>query len=67
MMKGAEILLCEIKAAAIDVATRQALSSDLDVVYMDNVPVALEDDDVGGAVEHLAQLATDRFGSSRGT
>jgi cyclic 2,3-diphosphoglycerate synthetase len=67
MMKGAEILLCEIKAAAIDVATRLALSSGLDVVYMDNVPVALEGDDVGRAVERAAELATDRFHSSRGT
>ena len=34
----AEMMLCEIKAAAVDVATRQALDEGLDVVYMDNVP-----------------------------
>jgi cyclic 2,3-diphosphoglycerate synthase len=61
MMKGAEILLCEIKAAAIDVATRRALDRGLDVVYMDNVPVALDEDDVGRAVERIAELAADRF------
>jgi hypothetical protein len=61
MMKGAEILLCEIKAAAIDVATREALSRGLDVVYMDNVPVALEGEDAGRAVERMGQLAHERF------
>jgi cyclic 2,3-diphosphoglycerate synthetase len=61
MMKGAEILLCEIKAAAVDVATREALSRGLDVVYMDNVPVALEGEDVGRAVERMGQLAHERF------
>ena len=33
----ADLLLTEIKASAIDVATREALKKGLDVVYMDNI------------------------------
>jgi cyclic 2,3-diphosphoglycerate synthetase len=35
---SADVLLCEIKAAAVDVATTTALDEGLDVIYMDNVP-----------------------------
>lgn len=41
----ADVLLCEIKAAAIDVATRKGQAAGMDVVYMDNVPVGVEGDD----------------------
>jgi cyclic 2,3-diphosphoglycerate synthetase len=66
MTKGAEILLCEIKAAAIDVATRHGLAAGLEVVYMDNVPVALEGEDAGAAIRRAAQLAADRFAARDG-
>jgi cyclic 2,3-diphosphoglycerate synthetase len=62
--KGAEILLCEIKAAAVDVATRRALEEGLDVVYMDNVPIGIEGDDPAAVVEWAAAEADRRF---RGT
>lgn len=59
----ADVLLCEIKAAGIDVATRVALDAGLDVVYMDNVPVAIEgDNDLGATFEEIAALAGKRFG-----
>ncbi|MFN2490438.1 MAG: 2,3-diphosphoglycerate synthetase [Actinomycetota bacterium] len=64
IMKGAEILLCEIKAAAIDVATRRALGAGLDVVYMDNVPVGVGADRPEGALRRSANLALARFESS---
>ena len=60
-MKEADILLCEIKAAGIDVATRSALGSGLDVVYMDNVPVGIGDDDPAEVVTWAAELAEARF------
>ncbi|MGH2698883.1 MAG: 2,3-diphosphoglycerate synthetase [Actinomycetota bacterium] len=58
----ADVLLCEIKAAAIDVATKRALDAGLEVVYMDNVPVGIEGDEPAAAVEWAADLASARFG-----
>jgi cyclic 2,3-diphosphoglycerate synthetase len=60
-MKEADILLCEIKAAGIDVATRSALGAGLDVVYMDNVPVGIGGDDPAEVVTWAAELAEARF------
>jgi cyclic 2,3-diphosphoglycerate synthase len=57
----AEVLLCEIKAAGVDVATRVALEKGLEVVYMDNVPVGIEGDDPAAELLHLATLADRRF------
>jgi cyclic 2,3-diphosphoglycerate synthetase len=58
-----DTLLTEIKASAIDVATREALTHDCDVVFMDNVPqvvggtvTSLED-----AIIHLAKEAEEDF------
>ena len=63
--KEADILLCEIKAAGIDVATRSALACGLDVVYMDNVPVGIEGDDPGDAIAWAGDLARSRFEPER--
>jgi cyclic 2,3-diphosphoglycerate synthetase len=60
-MLAADVLLCEIKAAGIDVATRRALDAGLDVVYMDNVPVGTEGDDPAGVIGWAADLAAARF------
>jgi cyclic 2,3-diphosphoglycerate synthetase len=57
----ADVLLCEIKAAGVDVATRKALEEDLEVVYMDNVPEGIDGDDPAGAIEEIAKLADERF------
>jgi cyclic 2,3-diphosphoglycerate synthase len=62
IMREADILLCEVKAASVDVATRRALEQGLDVVYMDNVPVGVGDDDPAAAVTRVAELATSRYG-----
>jgi len=50
----ADTLLTEIKASAIDVATREALNKGLDIVYMDNVPHV-----VGGNVEDVENAVVD--------
>ncbi len=60
-IKGrADVLLCEVKAAGIDVATRAGLDAGLDVVYMDNVPRAVDGSDPAAAFIELAQLARER-------
>ena len=61
----ADVLLCEIKAAGVDVATRQALREGMEVVYMDNVPHGLEGHDPKGAIERAARLASERFEKDR--
>lgn len=60
----ADLLLCEIKAAGIDVATRRALEKGLDVVYMDNVPVGVEGDDPAELIQWAADLARERYAES---
>lgn len=64
-MKGADILLCEIKAAAVDVATRRALRAGLDVIYMDNSPVGVDGDDPAAALERLGRVGLGRFEDSQ--
>ena len=57
----ADTLLCEIKAAGIDVATKRAMEAGLDVVYMDNVPTSIDGDDEAGLVTRAFELAAARF------
>jgi cyclic 2,3-diphosphoglycerate synthetase len=61
MDRAADVLLCEIKAAGIDVATRWGLEAGMEVVYMDNTPHGIEDDDPAETVEWAASLAQKRF------
>jgi cyclic 2,3-diphosphoglycerate synthetase len=56
----ADILLCEVKAAAVDIATRRALDEGLQVVYMDNVPHAI-DGNLHRLIEDMSELAARRF------
>lgn len=62
-LSGAEVLVTELKAAAVDVAAAAAIECDMQVVFCDNEPVT-----VGGTeglddrLRHLAGLATERFG-----
>ena len=65
MQKGADVLLCEIKAAGIDVATRWGLQQGMEVVYVDNTPKGIEGDDPGDAIEWAASLAHARFGKGQ--
>ena len=48
ILPSADTLLTEVKASAIDVATRVAFKKGLDIVYMDNVPQI-----VGGNIKSL--------------
>lgn len=57
-----EVLLTELKAAAVDVAVRTGLARGLDVVFADNepLPAAGGDDAVQRAFDRLLGLADDR-------
>ena len=57
----ADTLLCEIKAAGIDVATKRAIDAGLDVVYMDNVPTSVDEEDAGAFVMRAYETAAERF------
>jgi cyclic 2,3-diphosphoglycerate synthetase len=61
----ADVLLCEIKAAGIDVATRTALEEGLEVAYMDNVPHGIDGDDPAELIEEAGNMATTRFHQER--
>lgn len=39
----ADVMLTELKAAAVDVATKDSLEAGLEVVYCDNIPIAIDD------------------------
>lgn len=54
-----EVLLTELKAAAVDVAARAARSAGADVVFADNIPVAVEGD-LPAAFDSIVERATSR-------
>jgi predicted GTPase len=61
-MEGADILLVELKAAAVDMAAKIALEQDMDVVFCDNRVVSMGGDGTFEAlVLKAATLAQRRF------
>jgi cyclic 2,3-diphosphoglycerate synthase len=66
---GAEVLVTELKAAAVDVATRAALERGMEVIYCDNRPEPAdrkpasgeEANELDAAFVAVADLATQRF------
>ena len=62
-MDDADVMLTELKAAAVDVATKDALKAGLEVVYCDNIPVAINDSypDLADSVIKLVDSAIDEF------
>ena len=63
-MEGADVLLCEIKAAGVDVAMRRVLEAGMRVSYLDNVPEAIDGQDLRAVFESAAELANIRFGTA---
>jgi cyclic 2,3-diphosphoglycerate synthase len=55
-----EVLVTELKAAGVDVATRTAIEAGAGVVYADNLPVAIEGD-LDAAIGSVAESARERF------
>jgi cyclic 2,3-diphosphoglycerate synthase len=60
-----DVLLTELKAAAIDVVAAAGDEAGVPTVLCDNVPVAVDGTDLGEHIEHVANLAIDR-GLARG-
>lgn len=65
-MDKADIMLTELKAAAVDVATKDAIEAGLEVVYCDNIPVAINENypDLSDSVIELVDDAINDFKSS---
>lgn len=59
----ADIMLTELKAAAVDVATKEALEAGLEVVYCDNIPIVVHgtDDLLSHAILNVVDDAIDSF------
>jgi cyclic 2,3-diphosphoglycerate synthetase len=62
--READVFLCEIKAAAVDVVAEAADAAGRELVFCDNEPVAL-DGGLGAAVDEAAGLAAERFAARR--
>ena len=64
-MDKADVMLTELKAAAVDVATKDALAAGLEVVYCDNIPVPIDEsyDDLAESVIELVDSAIENFNS----
>jgi cyclic 2,3-diphosphoglycerate synthetase len=64
LIEGADMLLCEIKAAGVDVAVRRALAVGKRVSFLDNVPQAIDGSDLQELFVSSAETATARFRQS---
>ena len=65
-MDKADVMLTELKAAAVDVATKDAIEAGLKVVYCDNIPVAINESypDLKESVLKIVDTAIDDFNKS---
>jgi cyclic 2,3-diphosphoglycerate synthetase len=63
----ADVMLTELKAAAVDVATKDSLEAGLEVVYCDNIPIAINDSypDLSKSIIELVDSAIDDFKNSK--
>jgi cyclic 2,3-diphosphoglycerate synthetase len=62
-LEGAEdydVLLTEIKAAAVDVASDRAIAAGAEVIFTDNAAVAVDGTDLAAAFAHMLDLARER-------
>lgn len=62
-MDEADVMLTELKAAAVDVATKDALAAGLEVIYCDNIPVPISNSypDLSDSVIKLVDSAIENF------
>ena len=60
-------MLTELKAAAVDVATRDALEAGLEVVYCDNIPVVRDgsQDELDDAIIDVVEMAINDFNTRK--
>ena len=59
----ADCMLTELKAAAVDVATKEAIESGLEVVYSDNIPIVIDGDypNLDNTILEMVDSAIDGF------
>lgn len=56
-----DLILTELKAAAVDVVTEEAVANEKEVVYCDNIPVSISGDvDMDDLIQYLHDLALSR-------
>ena len=62
-MDKADVMLTELKAAAVDVATKDAMAAGLEVIYCDNIPVPIDESypDLAQSVIELVDSAIEKF------
>lgn len=58
---SADAIVVELKAAAVDVVTKFGTERDMEVIYMDNRPIALGTDELGSAFAELAAAAMEHL------
>jgi len=63
----ADVMLTELKAAAVDVATKDALEAGLEVIYCDNIPLVRDgpQDELDDAIIRVVENAIDDFNLRR--
>ena len=56
-------MLTELKAAAVDVATRDALKAGLEVIYCDNIPIVTDGnaEKLNSAIINIVDSAIESF------
>ncbi|MCL2115591.1 MAG: 2,3-diphosphoglycerate synthetase [Methanobrevibacter sp.] len=62
----ADVMLTELKAAAVDVATKDSLEAGLEVVYCDNIPIAIDGNypDLSDSIIEVVDEAIEDFNNS---
>ena len=62
-MDKADVMLTELKAAAVDVATKDAMAAGLEVIYCDNIPVPIDESypDLAKSIIELVDSAIEKF------
>ena len=60
--QGYDVLLTELKAAAVDVAARHAMERGAGVVFLDNRPIGVDhEQDLGARIEDVVRSAKERY------
>lgn len=66
-MDKADVMLTELKAAAVDVATKDSLEAGLEVVYCDNIPICIDESgsDLSDLIIDLVNGAIEDFNKNK--
>ena len=58
-----DCIITELKAAAVDVVTKEAIESGIELIYCDNIPIPISDDypDLGESILNVVDDAINHF------